>query len=173
MCGQHAAPLGAIGATANDYEHHGKVSIWIGTFASAEAMEAYVRTKYDEDGMCSPFSRDLGVLYYDHDLLEYSFNNRRRVRTALAAHSWSTTYLEAATSAAEAMIPGGANATVALFDFAFFPVWRPERPFARGRLKFVGAFDFRRPADSSKTRSTWRVPCPTCGHVPYRRRRRG
>jgi len=170
--GRHAAATGVVGATPNDFEHHGKVSIWIGKFESAESLEEYVRPKYDDDGMCSRFSKDLGVLYYDHELLEFSFTPRRRLRTIIEAHSWSSSYVDAATTAADELIQDTPNTTIALFDFAFVP-WRPsERRFAGGRLMFIGAFDFGRPArPSGNAPSTWRLPCPTCGHVPRGRRR--
>src|SRR5215203_243105 len=75
------------------------VDVWLCRFPSAEAADAYFDEAYDEDDDDRPisqFASDMGERFYDHDFVERGeFHDPPvgDVATALAAHSFSSSYL--------------------------------------------------------------------------------
>jgi len=51
------------------------LDVWVGDFESEARLNAYFDEKYDEDDApISEFAADMGVSFYDHDFLEFSFH---------------------------------------------------------------------------------------------------
>src|SRR5262245_48363957 len=69
------------------------VSVWVGQFASEEAVDAYTAEQYDEDRddePISPFAADIGLKFYDHDFMEVHFELglSGKAAGAFAQHSY-------------------------------------------------------------------------------------
>lgn len=68
---------------------------WVGSVPRAVAEQYFVETRYvDDPGLeptpVSPFARDQGVLWYDHDFLEYGWgDDTDSVETLVTGYSYS------------------------------------------------------------------------------------
>lgn len=68
----------------NDTSH-----FWVGRVPEHVASEYFVET-YDEDGETTPvsaFARDQGVVWYDHDFLEYGWGTAPTIQELVAGYS--------------------------------------------------------------------------------------
>ncbi len=80
------------------------IDVWVGRFSSSELANAYFDETYDDDDRpISEFAADMGESFYDHDFMERAFHDQASddFAKALAAHSFSSSYLSAATEAFE------------------------------------------------------------------------
>ena len=117
------------------------VSVWVGTFGSQEAVDAYTAEQYDRDGEpISPFAADIGLTFYDHDFIEVHHEPGLSAlgRAALARHSYGETFADAA---AAHLPPGEAFDTLFLlygYDHARYP--QAER--SPHKVRFVGTYPY-------------------------------
>ena len=127
--------------TAN-IEQQGVVSIWVGSFPSAEAFEDYLREQYEADGApISRFAGETGLDWYDHDLLEAQrYEAPLAVSAAVGPLSFSASYINAASQAAQQLGMGPINTVVLLIDCAYAS--DQAVPTDRSPLKFLGAFPY-------------------------------
>ena len=77
------------------------VDLWLGRCPSAEAVDRYFQETYSDDDIETPiseFAADMGLIFYDHDLMERGFRDTptASVAEALAGHSFSSSYVLAA-----------------------------------------------------------------------------
>jgi hypothetical protein len=119
-----------------------KVDVWLGSFASEEALEEYLGETYtDEEATpISAFAADQGETFYDHDFVESSFfDGTADVLTQLRGCSFARSYAEAVEARARAVAFGPLN-TILL-------VWGEEISNPRSSegetysLHYVGRFD--------------------------------
>ncbi|HET7489221.1 MAG TPA: immunity 22 family protein [Acidimicrobiales bacterium] len=83
------------------------VDVWLGRFADKAAADTYFEETYDdpaddEEQPISPFAADMAETFYDHDFMEWQFHPHgvSDLRTALADHSFSSSYVSSVVSAA-------------------------------------------------------------------------
>ena len=72
------------------------VHIWLGTFRSRAALDSHFAEEIHEDGKTpmNAFAADQGKVFYNHDWLERSFEASGDIRSLIAGHSYSESYLE-------------------------------------------------------------------------------
>lgn len=71
--------------------------IWLGDFPSEEYLREYFDENYDEEDDDAPmnkFAEDQGESFYNHDWLEWSYNDSGNLRHLMIHHSYSTDYIE-------------------------------------------------------------------------------
>ena len=122
----------------------GFVSVWIGTFASVEAAEAYFGIP-DEIGVDLPpdgFASDLGMPDLPTEGLEVNFEqvSPRPLRQLLQDATFSATFIDQAVAAASEQGIQAAQGVALLYDFDYqaAPSW--QRP--TGPLQCIGSFPF-------------------------------
>lgn len=122
----------------------GFVSLWIGTFPSVEAAEAYFGIP-DEIGVYFPpeaFARDLGVDMQLLEELEVNFEQTtpRPLRELLDSATFSGSFCEIAVGVADRMGISTAQGIVLVYDFDYQaePGWQK----VSGPLTFIGTFPF-------------------------------
>ena len=143
-----------------DCRKRGFVSVWVGTFPSVEAAEAYFGIP-DEIGVYLPpesFARDLGLEDLPPECLEVNFEQLapRPVRELLRDASFSASFIGPAVRAAEEQGIPAAQGIALLFDLDYraLPDWQPEA----GPLRFLGSFPFAgAPAEESEPRRDPRI----------------
>ena len=136
----------------------GFVSVWIGTFPSLEAAEAYFGIP-DEIGVFLPpeaFARDLGVDEQLLDKLEVNFERMspRPLGELLNDATFCETFRDQATEAASRLGISAAQGIALVYDFDYQakPDWQPSI----GPLTFIGTFSFRGTLEAEG--STRRLP---------------
>jgi Immunity protein 22 len=158
--GSHSvAPIGVTWMTQKKVNRYGpphfsdkenRLSIWIGRCPLAEIPDDYFKENYaDEDQPFTRFSEDFGFGFYDHDFVEMnsSATGPKPVRDLLAGHSCSTSFLEAAATAAE---QNGMKATELIFlmyDFEYDP--KVTGIQQSKWLWFLGCFDYDKSAPNA------------------------
>lgn len=81
-----------------------EVHIWLGDFPSDDALHDYLEEAYDEDDDDAPINRfaaEQEVSFYDVDFLESGFDESGDLKSLIEGHSYSETYLDDLTAAAE------------------------------------------------------------------------
>lgn len=126
------------------------VSIWVGSFGTREAVDAYIQEQYDEDRddePISPFAADIGLKSYDHDFMEveYAPGLSNLGVTAFARHSYGQSFGDAAWVAAAAK--GIADFDTVLMLHGYDHVRYPQDTHQPMRVRFVGTFPFIKPRD--------------------------
>src|SRR4051794_29031409 len=131
-----------IGMSA--HRKKGVVSVWVGTFPSVEAAEAYFGIP-DEIGVYLPpegLARDLGLGDLPAELLEVNFEQvlPRPARDLLRDATFSASFIDQAVEAASRLGIYEAQGVVLLFDFDYpaVPGWKAEA----GPLRWVGTFPY-------------------------------
>ena len=68
--------------------------IWLGRFADESALNEYFveRLDDDDDVPINQFASDQGVTFYDHDWVEYGYNNSGDLQALMAGHSYASSY---------------------------------------------------------------------------------
>ena len=68
---------------------------WIGNFSSSKLLDEYFHEQYeDEEIPISKFAKDLDVFFYDHDFLEYGFEeNIDNLEESLQNYSYSNLWI--------------------------------------------------------------------------------
>jgi len=147
-------------------DRQGKVSVWLGKLDSSEQLDEYLHERYDNDRPISRFAHDLGVGFYDHDLLETGFDAKAgTLHRSLLPHSWSWSYIDDVVAAARQVGLLDVNTWILFFGIAYEA--SANGRFAGGRLSFLGVFDYYEtvpgpsPADP-KTRPVRFVRHPKC-----------
>ena len=86
------------------------VDVWLGQFVDKAAADSYFEETYpdpvdDEEQPISQFAAAMGETFYDHDFLEWGFHPHgvSDLRTALASHSFSSSYASSVADAAAAL----------------------------------------------------------------------
>jgi len=127
-----------------DCRRTGFVSVWIGTFPSVEAAEAYFGIP-DEIGVYLPperFARDLGLDDLPPECLEVNFEqvSPRPLRELLKDATFSPAFLDQAVDAANQQGIQAAQGIALLYDFDYHAKsgWQG----AAGPLRFIGSFPF-------------------------------
>src|SRR5262245_37077056 len=123
----------------------GFVSVWVGTFPSVEAAEAYFGIP-DEIGVYLPpevFIRDLGLEDLPTENLEVNFEqvSLRPLRQLLADATFAASFLDQAVEAARGQGIEAAQGVALLYDFDYQAKLGWQR--TAGRLTFIGSFPFR------------------------------
>jgi hypothetical protein len=127
-----------------DCRRQGCVSVWIGTFPSLDAAEAYFGIP-DEIGVYLPpesFARDLGLDDLPVECLEVNFEQvePRPLRDLLKDATFSSAFLNQAVTAASQQGIEAAQGIAILYDFDYQtkPGWQRQA----GPLTFIGSFPF-------------------------------
>jgi len=125
------------------------VSVWVGQFASEEAVDAYTAEQYDEDRddePISPFAADIGLKFYDHDFMEVHFELglSGKAAGAFAQHSYGD-YSEA--WAAAQRVSATEFDTVLLL-YGYDHKRYPQRARQPQKVRFIGTYTCH--LDSSK-----------------------
>jgi immunity protein 22 of polymorphic toxin system len=123
---------------------NGLVSVWVGTFLSVEAAEAYFGIP-DEIGVYLPpegFARDLGFDDLPAESLEVNFEqvSPRTLPELLKDATFSASFIARAVEEARRQGIHEAQGVVLLYDFDYQA--RPGWQRAAGPLRFVGSFPF-------------------------------
>jgi uncharacterized repeat protein (TIGR04138 family) len=121
----------------------GTVSIWVGSFPSIEAADAYFEETFHNDATpISQFAEDFGFRGYPSDCLEFHFEEPRPqpIADLLALCSFCESYAEVAGRAAKERGIETAQGLALLFNFDFRQ--GVEKPQENGLLWFLGAFPF-------------------------------
>jgi hypothetical protein len=122
------------------------VSIWVGTFGSQEAVDAYTAEQYDEDREgepISPFAGDVGLKSYDHDFMEVHHEpglSGWGVAT-FAQHSNGESFAKKAWAAARQQRIGEFDTVFMLYGYDH--VRYPQATRHPRRVRFVGTFPYR------------------------------
>jgi hypothetical protein len=131
----------------------GVVSVWVGTFPSVEAAEAYFGIP-DEIGVYLPpegFAADLGVADLPAEHLEVDFEqlSPRPLRELLERATFSASFLDRAAEAAsrQGIVAAQGIALVYHFDYQSQPGWK----CVAGPMTFVGSFPFEQPSPVETT----------------------
>jgi Immunity protein 22 len=123
----------------------GFVSVWIGTFPSVEAAEAYFGIP-DEIGVFLPpkaFATDLGVDEQDLEKLEVNFERMspRPLRELLNDAAFCESFRDQAAGAASRLGISCAQGIALVYDFDYQA--KPDWQHLIGPLTFIGTFPFR------------------------------
>ncbi|HVK04580.1 MAG TPA: immunity 22 family protein [Armatimonadaceae bacterium] len=159
-----------------------QVQVWAGRFPSRACLDAYFEEVYDAgDGEeeatppISAFAAGQGERFYDHDALEVSFSPgpAADLRPLLEAHSFSTSYVDAVTSAVQSSGMRDANTLVLFFGVG---LEHPRSVSEEGvALDYLGAFDCDPAAESVEARrlreagipATVRLEIQSAGHARF------
>jgi Immunity protein 22 len=74
--------------------------IWLGNFQSLTQLNSYFNEAFESDGtkekepFISQFAADQDERFYDHDWIEFSFEEGCDLRVLLAQHSYASDYTE-------------------------------------------------------------------------------
>lgn len=117
------------------------IHVWVGTAASAAHLEEYFRidpASRDAGHGASQFDRDVGINWYDDDLIGVFFSATPGLETCLDELPTSP---ETVAAVRVACLAAGISAPNALFYYtdADLTIASPTRLF--GGLHYVGAFD--------------------------------
>lgn len=118
------------------------IDIWVGSFSSESALKNYL-LETDSDDDTAPISQlasDMGVHFYDHDFIERSFHEPLSVdlSSRLASHSFSASYVGAATAAFELASCPDFNTLLLVWNKQFDPPHSVDG--ADYRLRYLGRF---------------------------------
>jgi hypothetical protein len=127
-----------------DCRRSGVVSLWVGTFPSVEAAEAYFGIP-DEIGVYLPpegFARDLGIPDLPAECLEVNFEQLapRPLGQLLRDATFSASFVDQAIAGACEQGIQAAQGIALLYDFDYQAA--PCRQPASGPLRFIGSFPF-------------------------------
>lgn len=116
--------------------------LWLGCFPAESALETYFEENYTDDRNdnipLNRFAGDQGETFYDHDWVEYSFNDSGDLRRLIQDHSYSPDYLDQVIALAQARGLTGVN-TFIMADQAEFT--QPKSIKAEGyQLWYLGLF---------------------------------
>jgi hypothetical protein len=122
------------------------VSIWVGSFGSRTAVDAYTQEQYAddrEDGPISPFGGDIGLTSYDHDSAEVNFEPALsdKGETAFSGHSYGDQFGSSAWAEAEKRQVGPFDTTLVLYGYNHSR--HPQADRQPQQVRFVGAFRYR------------------------------
>ncbi len=129
------------------------VDLWVGTFASKRALNAYLKETHDEDNEdapISPFARDLGQSFYDHDFMEVGFRTSTKTLEKLCeGHSFVENFLPQAAAAYQKAGLSQANTLIMVFGKE---IDHPQTIRGEGfELHYLGQYDTRPPAGAGST----------------------
>ncbi len=119
-----------------------RISIWIGVCPLIEIPEDYFKETYtDQDQPFTHFSEDFGFGFFDHDFVEMncSRSGRKSVRDLLPVHSYSASFLEAASTAAEQPGMDETELIFLMYNFEYDPELTGIKQSKC--LRFLGCFD--------------------------------
>jgi len=117
----------------------GRVSVWVGRFASEPALRSYVDVSYDGDEYSCPFWADTGTDWLDEDFLEAEFHPDGLVAAQLVAdHSYGRSFTEPVNAAVQRVPVDDANAVIVAYDVEY----APPQATPTGPVWFVGSFDY-------------------------------
>jgi hypothetical protein len=126
-------------------EEEGVVSLWAGRADSAEALAAYMREDYSEDGdfIPPPFAKDFGIDYYDEDFreAEYFTKPARSIRQLLKGCSYGDVVIPKFVHLLGDSFPDDVNAVVMLYNFKHDTGVEASDGEAI-RLKYMGAVKY-------------------------------
>lgn len=127
-----------------DCQRVGFVSVWVGTFPTVEAAEAYFGVP-DEIGVPLPpeqFAQDLGLDEIPGECLEVNFEQitPRPLAALLQDATYSPTFLDQTVEAAGRQNVHAAQGVALLYDFDYEN--NPTRRRVIGPLRFIGTFPF-------------------------------
>ncbi len=137
-----------MGRDESDCRRQGFVSVWVGTFPSVEAAEAYFGIP-DEIGVDLPpeaFATGLGMSDLPAECLEVNFEQvaPRPIRQLLQDATFSASFIDQAIDAAARQGIQAAQGVALLYDFDYQAA--PNRRQTAGPLQFLGSFPFARPS---------------------------
>jgi hypothetical protein len=135
-----------------DCRRGGLVSVWVGTFPSVGAAEAYFGIP-DEIGVYLPpegFARDLELDDLPPENLEVNFEqvSPRPLQELLKDATFSASFIAQAVEAARQQGIHEAQGVALLYDFDYQA--KPGWQHAAGPLRFIGSFPFAGPSASEK-----------------------
>jgi hypothetical protein len=123
-------------------QEEGVVSLWVGHVNSEEALDAYLLTRYSEDGdlIPSPFARDFRTGYYDEDFREaqYYESPSRSIRELLRGFSYDDVIIPKFVQLFGELLAEEVNAVVCLYNFRHEGGVEPATGGA-ARLQYMGA----------------------------------
>lgn len=121
----------------------GAVSLWVGHADSEEALDAYLLTRYSEDGdlIPSPFASDFGTGYYDEDFREgqYYETPSRSIPELLRGFSYDDVIVPKFVQLLGELLSEEVNAVVCLYNFHHEGRLEPATGGGAVRLRYMGA----------------------------------
>lgn len=121
-----------------------KVSLWVGTAPSWEALRESLEFHYNEDGDVIPsiFCQSFGIDWFDEDFLESSVSDFAtiRIEQLLARHSGGAELTKILASDGMQCLPFACNAIVLIYEYAYTGQVK-ERTFQEISLAFFGNCD--------------------------------
>jgi uncharacterized repeat protein (TIGR04138 family) len=135
----------------SEFKRTSFVSLWVGTFPSVEAAEAYFGIP-DEIGVYLPpeaFAADFGLGDFPPETLEVNFEqvSPRPLADLLRDATFAASFIDQALEAAARQGVEQAQGVALLYNFDYR--LNPARRDAAGLLRFIGAFPFVRVAARS------------------------
>jgi hypothetical protein len=131
-------------------DREGRLSIWVGLCPLKDVPEDYFKENYaDEDQPFTLFSQDFGFGFYDHDFVEMNCSRTgpKPVRDLLAAHSYSASFLDAASAATRQERLTDTELVFLMYDFEYDPDVTGIRH--SDYLRFLGCFDYDKEAPNA------------------------
>jgi hypothetical protein len=120
----------------------GAVSLWVGQADSEESLDAYLLTRYSDDGdlIPSPFARDFSTGYYDEDFREaqYYESPSRSILELLRGFSYDDVIIPKFVQLLGELLAEEVNAVVCLYNFRHEGSVEPATGGAV-RLRYMGA----------------------------------
>ena len=120
-----------------------RLSIWGGRCSVREVPEDYFNENYtDEDQPFTRFSEDFGFGFYVLDFVELNCSETgpKPVHDILAGHSYSTSFIDAASTAAEKLRMAKTELVFLMYDFEYDPKVTGIKQSKY--LRFLECFDF-------------------------------
>jgi hypothetical protein len=144
ICGGSPGLGGAMNGHGVECRKRGFVSVWIGTFPSVEAAEAYFGIP-DEIGVYLPpdgFLKDFGLDEFPAECLEVNFERTipRPLRELLDDATFSRAFRDQAVLAASQQGISTAQGIALVYDFDYQA--KPDWQRLVGPLTFIGTFVF-------------------------------
>ena len=96
-----------------------RIHVWLARFPDAERAQKYFEEEYgdgeDDDVPISAFARDQGVFFYDHDWLQFEYDDRESLSALIERHVGPVGWADEALRQAASLGADAAN-TLVLID---------------------------------------------------------
>jgi hypothetical protein len=122
------------------------VSVWVGQFGGQESVDEYLVEQYDEDRddePISPFATDIGLRFYDHDLIETHHEKGLSGKEVgvFANHSYGRSFAALAWEALKRLQVIDFDTMFFLYGYAHARY--PQAQRQSQRVQFVGTFPYK------------------------------
>lgn len=121
------------------------VSIWLGSWDSAQSLQEYLQVNYGEDGdyIDSEFENDFNIQCFDEDLREISYLEKPSTSfsSILSDHSFCKSIIRNFTQKLDDDLGREYNAVILIYDFKYMGSVK-EIENRNMYIKFIGSMDY-------------------------------